>query len=483
MGFNVSISPTFPGFIITSRWFTGNVKIIELEIECNVFEIQPGAFIAEAFETISKLTLRRIGARVLRTGIFNGLYSLKELTIMLTEVLVIQNNLLAPVQSTLTTLTMTQQPLTSRIHLPNGLTGNAPMVALNIVNFNGNNFRDTITKQTFIGLVAVETLILSDAGIEILGDQVFDSIANTIQTIDLRNNKLIHLPTLLFDNILPNMNLRLFMNGNNWLCDCDLLSFQLAIIHFPDVFVDETLCVNPTFYRDEPINTTQFCTQSVTQTTQLPTATTEAILTTEIIDNPAYVEKNCYDYSGNSDMEHLINITPRNTIFHVISTANNGDVILVIENVSTNFILLWFGGTSNSINYQNYANNFNCTHSISRNIIIKNLQINSTYIFCIMNKYQTTLSPFNCIPHFINGQNFSNDNNIPIWRLSQETKILSIIFYIVSSLLWICIGTLIGYFIIKNNPHWIIAPMGGENKDIVIVKNTVKNLGKNDTCI
>lgn len=247
----------YPDFNVKANWFTAQVKVKELRFGLSsVATIEVNAFNSTALKYVTKLVFPNMGLNLISNGIFNGLESLEVLVMDGAYLKVIEKGALDVLNETLTTLTLTESSKYWSEILIDGFTGSETLKALEYVKFH-YNLRSTITHQSFVGLENVKTLDLSECQIVVIGAGAFDPISSSIRELILTNNLIQTLPGNLFDYMLPSLT-TIFLEGNKWHCDCDLMPFKLSLLEHSN-FVGSLHCSTPTHLRGYSVIDTDFC--------------------------------------------------------------------------------------------------------------------------------------------------------------------------------------------------------------------------------
>lgn len=205
----------------------------------NVRKISPLAFSTQFTGNIRSLILERITITDWERYMLVGLTRLEELDLKSVTILNIERNALEAVDNTLETLTIT----TSGVWSPVNVTGSANLVHLKTVDFSLNAF-DSIKRESFTNLEVCEVLFLNSCGIKSIEPGAFDYLANIIM-LHLNDNFLVTIPVGLFRIIASNVNLRVNLQNNRWLCDCALA--DLRLLSKNDMMLVDPICYFPEY--------------------------------------------------------------------------------------------------------------------------------------------------------------------------------------------------------------------------------------------
>lgn len=194
----------------------------------------------------------------LRASIFDGLDQLEQLHISQIPLKLIDVNCLSALNHLQSLLL---EGMVNDVMDISNLTGSTLSKYLQIVSLRQNNFYKTINSKTFLGLVAVTSLYLTNSNIHTLGPDCFRSISSTVQLINLRQNALKTIPEHLFDNIVGKKFIAVHLAENPWLCDCTSVHLQNYLVKYPGNFADmeNVICDEPEKFRGNMVNSTNFC--------------------------------------------------------------------------------------------------------------------------------------------------------------------------------------------------------------------------------
>lgn len=485
----ISSGITFADWTLPSKWFSANVKINELIMQCRNFDvIQANAFDCEAFHSIEKLTLSFPSTIILNSNTFNGLNSLKSLIVEGSSLRGFESDTLNSVSQTLNELTLIENNKFSSPLLIDGLTGGtSEMIALKNVKFN-HNLGITITARTFSALAHVVTLDLSSCQIVSVGRGAFDAISSTIQSLNLSKNKLITIPVGLFDRMLPAAVVQINIDDNQWQCDCDLCYLQWSLSTNLNFGSNIVACRNPIELRGQNIKTTQFCfdvdcneynvlppTKTLPTTTLPPTtveiATPPPSTTTNIDLNT--IEKKCYA-DGTSHSYEAVHIQSPDQILK-ITNISASEVAVHFDSFDNNIALIWFENSEPLLDYN--AETVHCRineingGAISQTVFVGNLSPNNAYIFCVMDKKTGKVSPLSCISYIAYKR-----ENPPVagtW-ITSGNEVLIISLMVLGSFISVIFGMLFGYLILRQYPTLLKGA-----KNVVIVKSA-RDVGKSN---
>lgn len=205
----------------------GNLQYISLE-----------AFMTQFAGSIRSLILEKVVIKSWNPHTLVGLSNLQQLIFKYAYIRDIQRNILEAVDDTLEILRVTA----SGSWNPKNLTGSTNFVRLRTVDFSSNLFSRVINRESFTKLKLCEVLFLNSCGIETIGAGAFDYLTS-IKVLHLNNNFLVTVPIGLFKSIASNVDLRVNLHDNTWLCDCVLP--DLRLLSDNDIILVDPTCHFP----------------------------------------------------------------------------------------------------------------------------------------------------------------------------------------------------------------------------------------------
>lgn len=220
----------YPDYTVKANWFTAQVKVKQLSFSLSsVMKMEENSFNATAFKSLKKLVFPSMDLKPINKGLFNGLESLEILNLEGASSLgVIDKGVLDVLNQTLKEFTLVQLfKYVSEISI-DGFTGSEQLEKLEYVKYN-YKLESSITRKSFVGLQNVKILDLSDCQIVTIGPSAFDPISSSIEILKLENNLIQTLPEGLFDLMLPSQVTYIYLEGNKWVCDCNLSYFKWSL--------------------------------------------------------------------------------------------------------------------------------------------------------------------------------------------------------------------------------------------------------------
>ncbi len=392
-------------------------------INSNSAKIDVDAFRVERLKSLKKLVIKNFVNRPIKKGIFNGLENLEVLNIDGSQFSEIETGVLDVLNDTLKEFSFQESESknsNNKIFI-DGFTGSGPMNKLETVTIK-YKLMPSIVISTFAGLTNVKMLDLSNCQIQFIETGSFDEM-NYIEELHLEKNGLTTIPDGLFNAILIRNKTNIFLEGNPFNCNCDLMPFKISLTEHSN-FIGKIVCSEPEdFVGRELINTTSvntFYNQSCVLST-----TTITIASSTPTSSPPLLE--CIS----SDGPETFSIDAPSHKMQIYE-AENDDVILRVDESVENSVLVWFSLSDTTTN---------CLIGSEPTFRIDNLVENSTYTICLMDRLDLTTSPMNCIS-FVK-KNVSN-GIVPWLYNDSKSRIIGITFVAcgLSNFLGLAIGCL-----------------------------------------
>lgn len=444
---------------IRSHWEIGNIVLTRFEIDLSgVTAIDSNAFSDFAFRHVEILILINLHIAVLHNGTFNGFSSLRSLKLYSLIAYDFTPGFLSGISATLNYFTI-YRPLTSASAMNvDSLTGGIILQAVRMVKIKAN-LNGTLSPRTFTALVRVEILSLSDCEIEVLAANTFAPIQMTLRKLYLQRNRIttIHPDFMrIFEYNRPFM----YFNGNPLHCDCLLNSFQTYMkIKYGDGYT--VTCNSPANLKNQLVREVNLCAMSYSTTPAQIIAKTEPITS-----NSGVIHTQCPSSSAAVD-PISIPIHRQSLILNL--TKNEIGELIVTETtiIDPSIFLIWFRTNSQNVFLENTNNmSFNCLCLITRMTVIRDLAIDTSYTFCLMNRSSSLLSPLNCGSYYHRSP--GRDNT---W-LSEENEIWVIGGIVIGLLLSVLLGMLVGFLMLRQNPNWMKTNAEEDNVDIRLKPQT-----------
>lgn len=281
-----------------------NFSVTNLEIKTSqLMNIYVDAFNSNVFKgTLSSLTIDNslnVASSVLIfyipvRGAFNGLTSLKSLTILNNPALTALDR--RAFEILVDSLAFLRISRFAETWNPNVLLGSVIFKKLLTVDFQ-QNFFPRINGSSFTSIAEnVEIFYLSSSNI---GSIAFDTFENfkSLKQLFLQNNLLINLPTGVFDSLIL-ISTKIMLQNNQWKCDCDFVPTQQMIQDNLTAFPGSIKCVAPPEMNNTEIVDAQIC--SVTEEAKSSSFSS----TLSISNSPASLPDNpdCSNEHENNDL-------------------------------------------------------------------------------------------------------------------------------------------------------------------------------------
>lgn len=412
------------------------------------------AFAGSSFEYIKHLTFINVHIVEIGVSTFSNLYYVEHLILKHSLVQSFIYGSLNIIAYTLKCFEYAQLNYQSRNI--QDITGHTSLFKLTDIVIRAN-LSNTLNATTFIGLTRVYSLILADCQIEYIGPNTFDPIFHTIGIIDLTHNKLKRLSSELFQPFIGNFSRGLFwLDGNPWHCDCDLISFGGIVKDTQQMFSGDLLCSTPNRFTHSMVASTDYCVDEDADRIENQKPSNRDMISME-----------CTDYNTNNC--EVVEMREQSKIKEV-TTHSNGDLVIELDVVGAhNFVIIWFQTVLYSdgpdlFHYQ-ASDTIDCLGSDSSTFLISNLTANHAYTICLVNKDETTISPFDCMPYYVRSDEVP-DSDANIWIL-EEDKALVIGLLVGATILSVIFGLVLSFLLIRSNPTWLRG-----SKRVVRVSNT-----------
>lgn len=416
--------------------------------------LKENAFAGSAFQYIKYLSLINVHIFEISYSAFADLYYVEHLILKDSLVESFSYGSLDVIAHTLTCFEYAEPYHHSRNI--QDITGHTKLYKLTDITIHAN-LSNTLNASTFIGLTRVYSLILADCQIEYIGPSAFDPIVLSVGIIDLTHNKLKRLSSELFQPFIDNLSLNIFrLDANPWHCDCDLISFGRTVKDRLQMFSGDLRCSTPNHFTNFKLASMDYCVDEVADRIEIQKFSNREMISMECTD---YDTSNC----------EVVQMRDHSKIKEV-STRSNGDLVIELDVIGEhNFVIIWFqtvlyADGPDMLHYQ-ASDTIDCLGSDSSIFLISNLSANHAYTICLVNKEETTISPFDCMPYYVRSDDVP-DSDANIWIL-EEDKALVIGLVFGAAFLSVIFGLLLSFLVIRSNPTWLRG-----SKRVVRVSNT-----------
>lgn len=196
------------------------VKLLYLE-KINIHLIEDNALNLLSFSTLEYLFIKDVPLLYLKKKTFMGLKSLKTLSLSGLRLIVVHEDVLAPIKSL--NMFVLNGCGEEKIYLDKFF-GHTNMFLLKTVFVSNCILDNTITASTFTGLPSISLLSLSLNSIHEIGRSSFDKVLETLDLFYLKSNKLAWVPENIFQTT---RNVSIDLGSNEWHCDCRMEHLRL----------------------------------------------------------------------------------------------------------------------------------------------------------------------------------------------------------------------------------------------------------------
>lgn len=336
-----------------------------------------------------------------------GLSNLEQLIFKQVSIHVIQKNALEAIDNTIQTLSVTE----SGSWNPKNLTGSSNFLRLSTVDFSSNVFGNVIRRESFTSLKYCKILFLNSCGIKTIGAGAFDYL-KSIKILHLNNNFLVTVPVGLFTSIASNVDLRVSLQDNKWLCKCNLPDLRLLsdrgmmlvdpTCYFPDDWYGKSLrafynkCANyAVMYEDDTyLNKTSYIyLNSSCDTDEYNMSPLKVISPIDDFSCPSSlitrVNLKNFTYSMESTKPEIYN----NLLKPTFSLSTGGFSMIEITSIQPNrdFGILW--------HQTKCPNEVYCLNILPNVLRIYNIDFSSSYTFCPLRLSTGYIHEDECIVH------------------------------------------------------------------------------------
>lgn len=219
----------FPNSTLSPGWYNGDNPFIALELIGNDIEIiKTGAFDAEPFKELRELTFLNNPTVEFEHQIFRNLRKLEVLIFRFTIIKNMDTKLLQPVDRTLIHLSYFGLPVMNSFDYMLGKVRFSKLVQVRMHSTSTEALK-ILGPSNFTSLLVLKYLDLSHCGIEVILNQTFDFLGETVEVINLEFNELSAINAKLFHIYLDRQFLfhkKLFLTGNPFICDCDFFEYR-----------------------------------------------------------------------------------------------------------------------------------------------------------------------------------------------------------------------------------------------------------------
>lgn len=390
------------------------------------------AFLSHQFRLLSSFALKVetmvAGANTIHFNrdSLNGLASLEKLSIS-GEKIQISSGILLGVSVTLRDFTLLfpdasvdLKMLLENVHLP----------ALKAFSIRTNLKDSRIVSDLFIGVPNLIKLDLSDCKIDMIYANAFEAISDSLELLSLEKNNLKSVPAGVFNDLRVLVILK--VNNNPWICSTELCEFQRYMIKHLE-FAAGVECETPV--------------------SGIPIILAKDLCPPE---DPVLALQ-CW----NTIDESTIYIPEQNNRITILN-GDNQDVTIKFDAIPhINMSLMWFSNQ--------YATS---AKIIDLTVNVGNLNLSTSYIFCLIDMKLATVSPLNCLSHYLDVA--KKLTSLP-W-ITQDDKREIISCFCCGIFLCLILGFTAGYLLIAQNPMLL----KGSSK-VIVIRNSDAASGASTT--
>lgn len=225
------------------NWYNLNVTVTVIElIDLNLIGIESGAFDVKAFTNLKRLLITNMKMPILNHQTFRGLGNLETLQLKNVELEQFNGNVL----ESLTRLkSVVIDDCGDKELTIDNLFGQSKLNIQRLA-IKNCNLGDRITAKTFSSLHNILSLNLQMNQISRLDENSFSEVMKSVKIIDLKNNHLKTLDKNLFRTQRPiNDHINVFLDLNQWQCDCELDAFRQFVQSNGNIKFDKIHCKTP----------------------------------------------------------------------------------------------------------------------------------------------------------------------------------------------------------------------------------------------
>lgn len=403
---------------------------------------------AKAFEYFSQLTslnVENFHMESLVAQVFLGLKQLTHLSVKNCIIHFIEREFLMPIHETLKYLhlhVLDSETLDINRILPASMT----FPKLETLKIHGN-LANSLENKTFSGLINIHQLDLSNCNIATLPNGIFSTVQNTLLELNLNHNQLTTIDTDQFKGIAAN---RILLQYNPWHCDCN-------IIDLIDTFSDqEFTCETPSclvglsgfVFNDRYCqDTEELFDVCATLETASNLKLDRKTITMECVDDAT---SNCEEIKVQNE-----------SVMKNLRTETNGDVIVEVNDyAAASYMVIWFETISsvdgsNQVYYESSSKIECISPESSVQFRIPNLVQQRTYTICLVDKMETTVSPFDCLPYYAKSNDMDDEAADKTAWLMHEDRPIVIGVVSGSAVLSGLFGLVVAIVLIRRNPIWL----------------------------
>lgn len=406
-------SVTFENSTITENWFKFNIPNVTLFIDCSrVTSIEANAF-AE-FSPLHYLGIGNAKKEIFQKGSLNGVNQLTDLYLETINYPIIFESMLDFTNLESFGITTIQSGCISyTITLLTSYVNKSSIKSL----YFQINLRDALSATALDGFVQLQNLFLRSCNISVIDKNAFQSVQNTLRFIDLTDNHLKQLPMEIIVFLSSNREIVAYFHDNPWHCDCNISQFQKYVQLLPAWYAQSSIrCMSPYHLKNVDLINADVCIEF-----KLDTISVE-----------------CLKWDNSSTK---INIVRGNILNNITRNKSYSEALVNLSVTNHDYLIIEItkGLNQNDLNVK-------CHNIISIETSLMHLHMDTVYLFCLMNKYAKTVTPFDCVSLYL-----TDVQNTTIW-IPVRVKIETIAYLVL--ILFFCniSGLFLGYMFVYKYP-------------------------------
>ncbi|XP_033234261.1 uncharacterized protein [Drosophila pseudoobscura] len=507
---------------LENNWIYKDVDVLDIIISnSHLTEIKSASFNVPLFAKVIHMSWVNLKLQEVDSGALVGLYSLKKLEID-SKLPTMSMTFLQPVQTTLTYLKLNVQLI---FYSNLTLFENIYFERLTYLDLSYNRFLGPLTRQIFNAVPNTTYLYLQHCSITAIEDNAFNDIAHNLKIVNLANNILSTISSIVLTGINP---IYIELEPNNWLCDCELLSLIHFVSKHSRLFINVPYCRMPYYFfgilfndldsskincstGNERITTTQktyISTTTAEKTNQTTTGWQEELSTLTTIGSGKYTGSFTNEYSYSPilqfscsqavDLNESVRLTNHsqrdiNTNKVEPNQANYANGIFVFQPPTYDLYLELSDDFSLQVRIDNYNDadqiniiwftelfdsnkdvfdvdySYNCMQYSGPFLTIASLHGNHTYTFCMMPTDNVVISPLFCQPLYVPMVGEKTHNATDSIQNTSNNKQFSVAMLVLILFVSTIFGAIISYLGIKAYPDLLEG-----SKNVLIIKKLDK---------
>lgn len=266
---------------------------------------------------------------------------------------------------------------------------------------------------------------MSRNNITSIGPRSFDSIAQSLHVLNLRENLLKRHQSDIFSSLFSRAGetlLQITLRDNSWHCDCNLLPLKNSLLQHATSFTGVTRCGTPFNRRNYPIHQLALCDGNTTSpdSTDWPPTTTRAPTTDP---KPPTVELKCL-----KNLVQNVSVGSHGKTIRIHRTMD-GKFAVAVKDFPEDYAVLWYEQLADERQNagpmpQSVKCFLNRDQNQTRNVNLgDSWQPNKVHTFCVKPKSSPTMTPLDCVSFNTVSR---TDQATKIW-ISKRYRIVAIV--------------------------------------------------------